>query len=370
MIKGNLMNDTKTRRKGSMLQDNISKIKYLLVFAVLVVMPFSATFNTNAMPYPVIDQTDTGVNRIVAYWDTRTRDTFIQITNTSTSKINLHVQVFDVANPFAECEPCNFNDMLSGFDTHVYDIENIMTNAIPSALPPIPSVPQCQFITEDSYGVMVVSVESVDGSPRDNALIGTFRIIDESGYEYRTNAVGSEDDLTDPIHSRDMTVNFSSANGNNLSDLVGIVYLDIDNRNVLLDPGIQVLFGENDDQILIWDEQEIFTSCGTEAFSCSVGGMNKGVDFSLPNSKGQQNRVCPSAILDSNSSGWLDMNFNRYFCTNAVGGDDGVCPSDPHFVGFIGLNNGDGTGSMDSWWEKEFETCNGQGPCKAESSGD
>jgi hypothetical protein len=350
MIKGNLMNNTKTRRKSSMLQDTLSKIKYFLVLAVLVAMPFTAAFNAKAQGFmPIIDQTDTGANRIVAYWDTRGRDTFIQLTNTSDKKINYHVQVFDIDSIFEECEPCNFDDMLSRFDTHVYDIENIVTNSIPSL--DIPSVPRCEGIAAPSYGVMVISVET----PQEYALIGTFRIIDEAGYEYRTNAVGTEDDSLYPINSRDMIVNFSSANGNNLSDLVGIVYLDLDDRNVLLHPGVQAQFGNNTDQILIYDQIETFESCGTEIFSCAVGNLNKGIDNALPNSKGQLNRVCGTTILNSNSAGWLDMNFNRFICTAAAGGNDVDfrCPETPHFVGFIGLNNGDGTGSMDSWWERE-----------------
>jgi hypothetical protein len=34
-----------------------------------------------------------------------------------------------------------------------------------------------------------------------------------------------------------------------------------------------------------------------------------------------------------------------------AGNGDGTCAIEPFFVGFIGLNNGNGTGSMDSWWE-------------------
>jgi hypothetical protein len=48
------------------------------------------------------------------------------------------------------------------------------------------------------------------------------------------------------------------------------------------------------------------------------------------------------------------MPFFSFGCFNADVGDvaTGVCdiPGASWFVGFIGLNNGDGTGSMDSWW--------------------
>ena len=97
MIKGNLMNNTKTRRKGSMLQDSLSKIKYFIVLAVLLVLPMQAMAGVinGGQTAVLIDQTDTGSNRVVAFWDTREgADSFIQVTNTSTEKINIHVQLY------------------------------------------------------------------------------------------------------------------------------------------------------------------------------------------------------------------------------------------------------------------------------------
>jgi len=92
---------------------------------------------------------------------------------------------------------------------------------------------------------------------------------------------------------------------------------------------------------------EFDTSCSPTTFACSVGLLDKAIDNSLPNSKGQINRLCGTSVLNSSSAGWLDLPFSQFNC-NGVG--DANC-NDPYFVGFIGLNNGDGTGSMDSWWE-------------------
>jgi hypothetical protein len=343
MIKGNLMNNTKTRRKGSMLQDSLSKIKYFLVLAVLLVLPMQAMAQYGDS-IPVIDQTDTGVNRLVAFWDTRTRDTYIQVTNTSTEKVSIHVQVFDADSGFTPCEECNWDDMLTAFDTHVYDIENLVTNSVPG----MSSVTVCPE-RPGTYGFMVISL--TDGP--DGSLIGMFRIIDESGYEYRANAAGTEDRAS--FNSVDEVVNFSSANGNILSDLVGITYVDLQQSDgtVYASPGVTTTFGTPFDPVLIYDEVEFDTSCSPTSFSCAPGLLDRGVDNSLPNSKGEANRVCTTSVLNTNSSGWLDLPFDGFYCTDSQVGNpvDGICEYPPYFVGFIGLNNGDGTGSMDSWWE-------------------
>jgi len=242
MNKRNLMNNTKTRRKGSMLQDNLSKIKYLFVLAVLLVLPMQAKAG---LGIPIIDQTDTGVNRLVAFYDTRDRDTLIQVTNTSSAKVNIHVQLFDVAGVVQECEECNVDDMLTPHDTHVYDIENLVTNS--------GSVPFCTGLAQDStYGFMVISTVG----EQTDALIGMFRIIDEAGYEYRTNAAGTED-LLFSDDSVDQVVNFSAANGNILSDLVGITYDSLGTDSVIAGPGISTTFGDNVDEILIYDHNRV-----------------------------------------------------------------------------------------------------------------
>jgi hypothetical protein len=311
---------------------------------VLLVLPMQAMaggFNV----LPIIDQTDTGVNRLVAFYDTRGRDTLVQVTNTSSEKVNIHIQLFDVAGVVQQCEECNVDDMLTANDTHVYDVENLMTNSGPGIMPPVPFC--TGLATDSSYGFMVISL--VDGPY--GSLIGMFRIIDEAGYEYRANAAGSED--RSARLSDQQLVNFSSANGNNLSDLVGITYVSLDKESVLAGPGISTTFGDIFEEILIYDQVEFDTSCSPTTFSCAVGFMDKAIDNSLPNSKGQVNRVCGTSTLNSNNAGWLDMPFSRFSCTpgSGVGDADNDCQFEPFFVGFIGLNNGDGTGSMDSWWE-------------------
>lgn len=330
-----LMNNTKTRRKGSMLQDSLSKIKYLFVLAVLLVLPMQAMAGVFGSDIPIIDQTDTGVDRLVAFYDTRSRDTFIQVTNTSSNSVNIHVQIFQAPGTVQQCEELDFDDFLTGHDTHVYDVENLVSNTGVD----IADIPSGQ------YGFAVFSRSSGASS----SLIGMFRIIDESGYEYRTNAAGVDDPLADS--SEDLVVNFSAANGNILSDLVGITFVDISSDTVYASPGVIASFGNPLNEVLIYDEVEFDTSCSPTSFSCTATQIDKAIDNALPNSLGQNNRICGTNILDSNSAGWLHLPFNGFICTDAFVGIDGICQNDPSFVGFIGLNNGDGTGSMDSWWE-------------------
>lgn len=332
------MNNTKTRRKGSMLQDSLSKIKYLFVLAVLLVLPMQAMAGFGS-DIPIIDQTDTGVDRLVAFYDTRSRDTFIQVTNTSSQGVSIHVQLFQTPGPVQQCEELDFDDVLTGHDTHVYDVENLVTNTGVD----VADIPTGQ------YGFAVISRSSGASS----SLIGMFRIIDESGYEYRTNAAGVEDGFADA--SVDSVVNFSSANGNVLSDLVGITFVSVSGDSVYASPGVIAAFGNPLDEVLIYDQVEFDTSCSSTSFSCTSTQIDKAIDNSLPNSLGQNNRICGTNVLTSNNAGWLHLPFNGFVCNDALVGDDGECQFDPSFVGFVGLNNGDGTGSMDSWWQIGLE---------------
>ena len=107
MILVDSMNN-KTRRKDSMLQ-RLSRIKYFMVFVVLLALPM-LVFPTQANAgitvensfgtgQRLIDQTDMGAERLVYYVDTRERESFVQVTNTSSSGVKIHVQLFDVNNP-------------------------------------------------------------------------------------------------------------------------------------------------------------------------------------------------------------------------------------------------------------------------------
>ncbi len=356
MIKGNIMNKTNTRRKSSMLQESLYKIKYFIVLAVLLVLPVQAMASDN---YPYVTQTDTGSDRIVAFWDMRGRESFVQVTNTSSEKINIHVQIFDIMNPLSECFECNFNDMLTPNDTHVYDMQGMMTNQIFPPFTPMAPRAVCGGITGNSFGFMVITFTGVTGGGNVWApLIGMFRVIDDLGYEYRANAPAEQHEGKGRILGNNTIVNFSLANGNLLSDLVGIVYATTgDPTRVEAGPGIGAAF----DPIMSYDDGEHDTSCPPTLFSCAEITFDRGIDFSVPNSAGQINHLCLTAQLDAIgvSSAWLDMPFAGFLCRDENGdsircidGQDAPY-TNVWFHGLVGLNNGDGTGSIDSWWQEE-----------------
>lgn len=336
MIEGNLTNNTKTRRKGSMLQDSISKIKYFLLLALLLIVPVQAKAGIFTFNDDLIDQTDQGVDDLVYFYDTVARKTFIQVTNTASAPVTVHIQVFNATN---SCIETDCDVILTGHDTNVYDIENLPD--------------QCGAVDfSNSHGIVFVNAFT---GPLD-ALIGMFRIIDDAGYEYRTNAASSEDG--DAFEHAFSALNFNEVNGNNLSDVVGIPYVRIDDRTVFASANIQAQFGGIGvfaPTNFIFDDIENPTSCSPVIFACDQTTLNYGIDNSIPNSQGFGN-ICPTNKLAVGDSGWLFMPFLGELCFDPVVGipATGECLFQGSFVGYLGLNNGNGTGSMDSFWQSSF----------------
>jgi len=356
----------------------------------MLVMPTtSQAGSSNGGPKGVgqrlIDQTDMGSSRLVYFVDRRERESYVQVTNTTTSSVNIHVQIFDVTGGgLLECEECDFNDSLTPEDTHVYNAEDFITNSGGGTS-------QCN-LEDDHYGFVVISVDDDSvcaggrGGCAGGPLIGMFRITDDAGYEYRTNAAGKE---VRSYHSYasaeeeifvdgggknrwDDLVNFEQADGNVFADLVGITFWEESYRKVNASPNVGTSFGIRD-EIEIFTETEVPGSCSPAIFSCSstqgfggLGNMDKGIDNSLPNDKLDNNRICSTERLDTNSSGWVHMPFSGFACQPPFGdADDFECNKNiernAYFVGFIGLNNGDGTGSMDSWWNQRPHYYGGHG---------
>jgi hypothetical protein len=325
-----------------MLQDSLSKIKYLLVLAFLLVIPMQAKAGLTLEP---IDQTDTGASRLIYYYDTVGRATYFQVTNTSDEFVGVHVQVFEAEDA---CNEVDFTICLTPGQTINFNVEEL------------PGGPDLS----ESNGFIAASIANANGcSAVENSLIGLFRILDDSGYEYRTNAAWSQDPLA--FFDDFDILNFNDVNGNNLSDVVGITYVDLNFDQVFASPFIGTLFGDIfDRQNLIWDEIEQPLSCSPTLFTCdnglvSSGAINKGIDNSIPNSQGFP-RICNSSRLDGPffgpvDAGWLTLPFIDYVCIDPDGtpeecdGEFFPPDEDIFFVGFLGLNNGDGTGSMDSW---------------------
>lgn len=289
-----------------------------------------------------IKLTDGGADRVVYYFDTRNRSSHIQLANLSNLPVRVRVQIFTVNTTIVSCEEIDFFDDYSGFDVHTYDMSALVANDAPGL---------GASLEPNAYGFVVIS----RSTGTTDALSGTMRIIDNSGHEFRANAAAPESGSTDG--SAEGIINFSNANGHSSSEVIGFTYTVLDSDTVYASSGVQSLFGDviPPDQISIQDEFENDFSCSPRLFSCSDENSNIAIDNSLPNTKGEPNRVCNTSIIDvANDSGYLRMPFESYICTDpfvALPGPGNLCPADTYFVGFVGLTNGTGSGTFDSWWE-------------------
>lgn len=315
------------------------RITYLYLFPVLVLL-FTLTPLAQAGISGPVSQTDAGADRLVYYYDIEDRQSYVQIANLANTPVDIHVQIFIVNSVFVDCEEIDFNDILSPGDVHTYDMSNIEANGVP---------PTGAVVTPGTYGFVVISRRA----GASNGLVGTMRIVDNAGYEYRANAAAPETAVPPTDNSFGGLINFNNANGHSFSELIGFSYFVISPDSVAAAMDSGAIFGEVFDDIQIFDDFENDISCSPQIFSCSEGNANIAIENGLPNTKGNPDRVCGTTISAAHNSGHLRMPFVRYFCNDAFLGDGaGNCLFPGHFVGFIGLNNGGSSGSFDSWWEE------------------
>ena len=288
-------------------------------------------------------ETDNGeAFQLYCFYDLRDRDSFCQITNVGDDFITLHVQVFNVAD---NCNENDFNDTYTPKDTHVYELSNILTNdGDPSGID----------LPDNAYGFVVVTVVNGEGGDAiEGDLIGNFRVLDGSGYEYRSNAQGLDLPSGDPIETtNEYTFNFNQEGGVVLSDVVGITLDEIDSNEVKA-TSIVDIFAKFD--ISVFNNDEVIFSCRDIVFACNdqdapnlngllnvsnsnVASFEYGINDAIPHTKGGP-LLCPSNNV---TEGFVRLNLIPPF------GDFDV------FTGYVGLNNGNGRGSMDSFWSENF----------------
>ena len=298
-----------------------------------------------------IPETDTGDYQLVGFFDLRDRESFTQITNTNTDPTGrtIHIQIFNVGNL---CNENNFFDFYTPNDTHTYNLRDITTND---------GNPSGVVLPPDAYGIIVATHLNDD---IDRTLIGNLRIEDNNGYEYRTNlnAIGFQSEAAD---DNVFTFNYNNENGISLSDVVGITLDNTDDTN----PPAEVFAADivniwTSLDIDIYDLNEVPFSCRNVIFACtdqnnpllealledsgdaSVASFEYGINEAIPSSKDAP-LLCPNNVI---SNGFVRMSF--------IGnGDD----ADDQFVVFIGLNNGNGRGSLDSLWYFNGELPNPRG---------
>ena len=303
---------------------SIIKISLIAVLLLLPTQVFAGHYH--------IPDTDAGAWSQYSFFDLRDRETFVQITNTGSDNRNLHVQIFNVD------QDCNENDFFDAYtpnDTHIYNMRDILTNDLnPSGV----------VLPDNAYGFVIIIAVGPDGnnldSDDDEVLIGSFRILDDNGYEYRTNSIGQNDE--NQPGPQDWYFNFSSSNGVVLSD---IIFINVD--SLTNDPPeANPLDANSSFDIDIFDVDENPFSCRDVNFACidqdnplleqlledsevSVAAFEYGINNAIPHSKGGE-LLCPGNTI---SEGWVLMDrFN----------DDGNSVG-----GLVGLNNGNGRGSMD-----------------------
>ena len=322
---------------------NQRKVIFLILFLPLILI-FTASCNRN------FGESDTESFQLVSFYDLRERESFVQITNTSSSPNRVHVQVFDVGN---NCNENNFYDNLTGNDTHVYNLRDIKTND---------SNPSGIVLPDGAYGIVVITTVDPNGNAiftRD--IIGNFRAIDNSGFEYRTNSLGIAGITPSFIEppQPELHFNFNQESGVVFSDVIGFTLDDAalgetgtEQISEVLSTDIVSINTLFDVDILDLDEN-IF-SCRNVIFACTdqdnprleelletVGGANVasfeyGINEAIPHSKGGE-LLCPGNNI-----------------TNGVVRLTILDESAQAFGLYIGLNNGNGRGSMDAVWDPNF----------------
>ncbi len=290
---------------------------------------------------------------LFSFFDLRDRESFVQLTNIETFGGTVHVQIFDVSN---NCNENNFFDTYTGNDTHVYNLRDITTND---------GNPSGVVLPDGAYGfVSIISVDPVDGEFSDeNRIVGNFRILDNNGYEYRTNSVNpftsGPFDLFGAVH----TFNFNTESGVTLSDVVGLAFrVDFMDTGEILAADVLDINALFDVDIL--NENEVIFSCRNVIYACinqegtlqesllasvgeaSVADFEYGINNAIPHSKGGE-LLCPGNII---SDGVVTL--DRISRMDEDGRE---------FIGYIGLNNGNQRGSMDGIWSPDRQATENEG---------
>ena len=295
-------------------------------------------------------------NEAFAYYDLRNRKTYIQLTTTDDEDLGddpevcVHIQIFQQDKG---CVELDFEDVLTVNDTVIYDMDNIVRND--GSEVPI-------NLDDDSYGYVAFSYYECDDRGEDGAdpLLGNFRIIDDTGYEYRMNLFVEEneieilnDDISRNIESN-VIIPFNTADGARYADIVGFV-VEVDRSlsgNLDEDDGVEdTVYNEAAGltfSVFQYDENEEPLSCDQKTIGCGPNVvLNYGINEDYRASRGN-NLLCEGAGLNPDqTNGYISLE-NAFLLSPIEDVDDGGEIDDFEFICMVGLNNNDGTGSMDA----------------------
>lgn len=334
----------------------------IITFIFLITLAFPAGnafsgFGANN-PFYFASETDGASVVNASFFDLRDRESFIQMTNVFSQNITLHIQIYNAANL---CNENNFFDVYTPNDTHVYNMRDILTND---------GNPSGVVLPNDAYGIVIVSAAPPPGqavSEFFSPIIGNFRILDDSGYEYRTNSASFLSGFFLVAIQLDgppsfTTFNFSQKDGVLLSDIIGIslnrdesfnfeaeiddpvtvfsaVDVDIVNNNEVLFSCRDVVFACIDENSPL--QEEVIEEANGEVpdggimmarSSASIASLEYGINEAIPHSKDGE-LLCPGNNIDEGVVRLTLENFGEE--TSGM-------------FGYVGLNNGNGRGSMDS----------------------
>ena len=335
---------------------------YKSILILFLALSFFFTFVQNIYSgHREISETDNGTILLFSVFDLRERESYVQVTNTGSSDITIHIQIHNVD---LDCNENNFYDTLTPNDTHVYNLRDIQTNN---------GAPSGVVLPNKAYGRVTISAVQGVGlpflpnNPINRVLIGNFRILDDLGYEYRTNSAGSStiDSGGDCIEGGNLddvwTFNFNKKEGVTFSDIF-LLTQDNDPEDQPNDTEIRVDPVEDYElfDVDIYDLNETAFSCRNVIFSCtdqensryeeilefasgsggsaSVASFEYGINEAIPHSKGGE-LLCPGNTIEE---GFVQIEELR---NNTEG-----------TYGFIGLNDGNGRGSMDAMFSDNCTT--------------
>jgi len=231
-------------------------------------------------------------------------------------------------------------------------------------------------LPDSAYGIVTIVVESDIDPPRQSTF-GNMRIIDNNGYEYRTNAQtlisGNSNLNIAKFDSPFYSFNFNSESGITFSDVIGITTLRFDDDDLIVQhftdsSDVANIFYPVDVDIV--DNSENVFSCRNVIFSCvdkdnprleellenagiaSIASFEYGINEAIPHSKGGE-LLCPGNNINE---GFVKL--TPLLIPNPVLGNNNkpgrIGPPAAVFYGYIGLNNGNGRGSFDSFWVNNF----------------
>jgi len=331
---------------------NITTVFSIFLVLAFLILPVKDSWS-GASIIPV--ETDGAAeDALIGFFDLRDRETFIQVTNLNPDDAageTLHIQIFNVGNL---CGENDFFDFYTPNDTHVYNLRDITRND---------GTANTVLLPDDAYGIFVANVEN-DSS---KILIGNLRILDNNGYEYRTNLVGNDNDDSTTDGPGLVSFNFNSQGGVSLSDIVSFqsnVNSDENNLNNILQVWaawtVEIVDLNEDvsscrnvitactdqDNPLLSDLLFIVNSDDNEDLeeeAANVASFEYGINESVPSSKGAP-LLCPGNTI---TDGFVRLELN------AVGDT-----TEDEVTMFIGLNNGNGRGSMDTLITESNEDVN------------